>query len=129
MDYHIQNVQTGETVKVDPGGTLIGSAEHATLRTAEGGPYLAAFIVRYLSDWALFGLSNNPTVTFNRRPLHPGQRVSLSKGALLTVGEERFTFLCPPSAKETTPLEDEPGSRPVCFVFVTYPDGKEECRA
>jgi hypothetical protein len=127
MEYHLQNVRTGETVKLDPGGTLIGNAEHAAIQTTEDGPYLAAFVVRYPSEWALFGLANDPNVTFERRALQPGQRVPLSKGALLTIGEERYTFRSPQTEKEPTPLEEH-GSRPVCFAYVTYPDGKEECR-
>lgn len=128
MDYHLQNLRTGETVKVDPDGTLIGSADYANIQTAEDSPYLVALLVRYPNDaWAIFGLSDDQTVTFNRRPLQLGQRVLLNKGALLTVGEERFGFRSPQSGPEDAPHE-EPDSRPVCFAYVTYPDGKEECR-
>src|SRR5262245_47430354 len=59
MDYHLQNLRTGETFALSPQRTLIGTAEHATIRTAEGGPYLAALAVRYPSGWALYGLSND----------------------------------------------------------------------
>jgi pSer/pThr/pTyr-binding forkhead associated (FHA) protein len=128
MDFHLQNVQTGETVKLDPEGTLIGTADHATIRATEGGPLLGGFVVRYPMDWALFGLSDDPSVTYNRQPLRPGQRVTPTKGALFTTGEDRFTFLCPQSKPEIEPF-DEPMSRPICFAYITFPDGKEECRA
>jgi hypothetical protein len=126
MDYHLQNVQTGDTVKLDPDGTLIGSADYAGIRTAEGGPYGAALAVRYPSGWALFGLSDDPGVTFDRQPLRPARRVALHKGALLTVGSERFTFMTPRGEEQARPPEAE---RPVCLAYVQYPDGKEECRA
>jgi hypothetical protein len=128
MEYHLQNVQTGETVKLAPEGALIGSADYAAVRTADGGPYLAALAVRYPSGWALFGLSDDPGVTHDRRPLRPGQRVALRKGALLTVGAERFTVLSPRSGDEPEPIP-EAASPPVCLAYVQYPDGKEECRA
>jgi|GEM_PF-1754108 len=127
MDYYLQNVRTGETAKLSPDRTLIGTAEHATI-PVESGPYLAAFAVRYPTGWALFGLSDDETVTFNRQPLRPGQRVSLHKGALLTAGDERFTLLHPRSQTESeaAPANEVP---PVCLLEVRYPDGQEECRA
>lgn len=128
MDYHLQNVQTGETVKVVPNGTLIGSAEHSTFLTAMNGPYLSALVVRYPNEWAIFGLSNDSAVTFNRKPLRAGQRARVYKGSLLAVEEERFTFISPQTEPEAE-SHNSADSRPVCFVYIRYPDGKEECRA
>jgi hypothetical protein len=127
MDLHLHNARTGETFKLAPDGTLIGSAEHAAV-AAEGGPYLAALAVRYPSGWALFGLSNELGVTFNRQPLGPAQRVTPRKGDLLTVGDERFTFVSPQARPED---EETPAAEPPtpCLLYVLYPDGKEECRA
>lgn len=127
MDYHLQNAQTGETVKLDPDGTLVGAADYAAVRTGEGGPYMAALAVRYPSGWALFGLSDDPSVTFDCQPLRPGQRVAPRKGALLTAGPDRFTFLSPQDEGEWG-LPPGLESRPVCLAYVQYPDGKEECR-
>ena len=126
MGLHLQNVRTGETVKLAPERTLIGTAEHATVCTAEGGPYLAALAVRYPTGWALYGLSDDPGVTFNRLPLDPAQRVLPKRGDLLTVGEERFTFLAPQSGPDA-PAADPPP--PACFAYITNPDGMEECRS
>ena len=126
MDFHLHNVRTGETVKLAPDRTLIGTADHATVVTAEGGPYLAALAVRYPAGWALYGLSDDPGVTFNRLPLHAAQRVTPKRGDLLTVGEERFTFLTPRSDPEA-PVTDAPA--PACFAYIQNPDGMEECRA
>jgi hypothetical protein len=127
MEYHLQNIQTGETVKLAPEGVLIGSADYAAVRTAEGGPYLAALAVRYPAGWAIFGLCDDPDVTFDRHPLRPGQRVTPRKGSLLAVGAERFTFISPRNEEEPEP--PAPAEPPVCLAYVQYPDGKEECRA
>ena len=125
MDFHLQNVRTGETVKLSPDRTLIGTADHAEIRTAEGGPYLAALAVRTPAGWSLFALSDDDAVTFNRRPFGVGQRAALKKGDLLVIGDERFTFLAPGDAPPA-PDADPP---PACFAFVHNPDGMEECRA
>lgn len=125
MDLYLQNVRTGETTKLSPDRTLIGTAEHATI-PMESGPYLAAFAVRYTTGWALFGLSDDESVTFNRQPLRPAQRVLLHKGALLTIGDERYTFLHPRSQTENEAPAS--GTPPVCLLEVRYPDGQEECR-
>ena len=128
MDYHLQNLATGETVKLNPEGAIIGTAEHAAVRTAEGGPYMAAFAVRYPGGWSIFGLSDGEGVTYNRRPLHAGMRVTPKKGDLLVVGEEKFTVLRPGSGADSPPpAATEPPEG--CFAYVQYPDGKEECRA
>jgi hypothetical protein len=128
QEFHLQNVRTGETVKLVPDRTLIGAADHAVLRTAEDGPYLAALAVRYPTAWALFGLSDAPTVMFNRQPLSAGQRVTPKRGDLLAIGDERFTFLTPRSQQPAAPPPaDVPP--PSCFAYIQNPDGMEECRA
>ena len=124
-DFHLQNVRTGETVKLPAERALVGTADYAAVRTA-GGPYLAALAVRYPAGWALFGLSDDPTVTFNREPLGPAQRAVPKRGDLLVIGDDRFTFLAPGGAAE---LPDEDIRPPDCFAYITNPDGMEECRA
>src|SRR5262245_48639798 len=125
MDLHLQHVRSGETTKLSPERTLIGTADHATLRTEEGGPYLAALAVRYPTGWAVFGLSDSG-VMFNRQPLRAGQRVTPKRGDLLVVGTERFTFVAPGS-QTAEPEADVPA--PGCFAYIQNPDGMEECRA
>lgn len=126
MDFHLQNVRTGETVKLSPERALVGTADYAAVRTA-GGPNLAALAVRYPTGWALFGLSDDPAVTFNREPLGPAQRATPKRGDLLVVGADRFTFLAPGGAAEPPP--DDESRPPDCFAYITNPDGMEECRA
>ncbi len=123
MDFHLQNLTTGVTVKLPPDRTLIGSADYATIQTASDGPYLAALVVRYPTGWVLFGLCDEG-VTFNRQPLHAAQRVTPKRGDLLIVGEDRYTFLTPGIASAVP--DDAP---PDCFAYITNPDGMEECRA
>lgn len=123
-DFHLQNVRTGETLKL-PERALIGTAEHATIATPEDGPYLAALIVRYPTGWAVFGLSDDAAVTFNRQPLLPAQRVVPRRGDLLIVGDERWTFVSPRAEPDAQPAADAPP----CFVYIRNPDGMEECRA
>jgi tetratricopeptide (TPR) repeat protein len=125
MEFHLQNVRTGETVKLSPERTLIGTADHAAIRTGDG-PYLAALAVRYPGGWAVFGLSDDPGVTFNRRPFGVAERVTPKRGDLFTVGDERFTFLAPGN-DPAPPVSDAP--TPACFAYIQNPDGKEECRA
>jgi hypothetical protein len=81
--------------------------------------------VRYPTGWAVFGLSDDPAVTYNRRPLTPGQRIEPKRGDLLIVGTERYTFVCPQSAPDDPAGADAPH----CFVYIRNPDGMEECRA
>ncbi|MBY0460195.1 MAG: FHA domain-containing protein, partial [Gemmataceae bacterium] len=135
MGFHLHNAQTGETLKLPPDRTLIGAAEHATIRTA-GGPYLAALVVKYPSGWTMFALSDD-AVRFNRQPFRAGQRVRLKKGDALTIGDERFTFLAPQGqnpeqnasqSSADVALPDDPPPADL-FVYVTSPDGMEECRA
>lgn len=123
MDFQLQNARTGETVKLTPERTLIGTADHATVRTDDG-PYMAALAVRYPTGWAVFGLSDEGVI-FNRRPLRAAQRVTPKKGDLLVVGDDRYTFLAPRS--DPDPADDTPA--PDCFAYITNPDGMEECRA
>jgi hypothetical protein len=125
LDFYLQNVQTRETVKLPPERFLIGTAEHATLQTADGGPYLAALVVRYSTGWAVYGLSDDGMVTYNRALFGPGQRIDPKKGDLLIVGSERFSFMTPQSGP-TDLVEADP---PPCYVYVRNPDGMEECRA
>ncbi len=127
MDLHLQNVRTGVTAKLSPERTLIGAADHATIRSAVDGPYLAALAVRYPSGWALYGLGDDSEVTFNRRPFRAGQRVSPKKGDLLTVLNERFLFLAPNS--DAPPNDTSAVAVPACFAYITDPEGKEECRS
>jgi hypothetical protein len=126
MDYHLQNLRTGETLSLNPFRTLLGTAEHATVRTSEGSPYLAALAVRYPAGWAIHGLSQDSRVTFNRLPLHVAQQFTLNKGDLLVVGEDKFSVISPRSV----PATDPPPSiaPPTCFAYIRNPDGLEECR-
>src|SRR5262249_25735190 len=126
MDYHLQNVRTGETHALNPQRTLIGTAEHATIPTTEAGPYLAALLVKYADGWVVHGLSDDPGVTFNRAPLGVGQQVGLKKGDLLVVGEDRFSIVSP--HRTDAPRPEAPDAPPACFVFIRNPDGMEECR-
>ncbi len=127
MDYHLQHLRTGETVKLHPERTLIGTAEHATIRTTDG-PYLAALAVRYPNGWTIFGLSDDESVSYNRQPLRLGQRITPQRGDLLMVGEEKFTLLRPGHQPDSPPAPDTPPAEG-CFAYIQYPDGKEECRA
>jgi hypothetical protein len=124
-DFYLQNVRSGETVKLPHDRALIGTAEHAAIQTAEGGPYLAALAVRYPTGWTVFGLCDDPGVTYNRQPLGSAQRVIPKKGDLLVVGAERFTFLAPRSEPDEPPSTD----MPPCYAYIRNPDGMEECRA
>jgi hypothetical protein len=126
MDLHLQNVRSGDTYKLSPDRTLIGSADHANIRTA-GDVYLAALAVRYPSGWALFGLSDDPEVTFNRQPLRAVQRVAPKKGDLLIVRGERYAFIAP--GNEAGPEPPEPVTPPPCFATIKDAEGMEECRA
>src|SRR5262245_12831706 len=127
MNYYLQNLRTGETLTLHHTGTLIGTAEHAHIKTAEGGPYLAALAVRYPSGWAVHGLSDSPGVTFNRKPLQIGQQAAPKKSDLLAIGEERFSFVTPHSTLTNDPPPTE--TAPHCFAYIRNPDGQEECRA
>lgn len=69
MDYHLENVRTGETHSLNPNRTLIGLADHADVHTSDIGSYLAALIVRYPSGWTVHGLSENPRAKYNGEPL------------------------------------------------------------
>lgn len=124
-DFHLQHVRTGETFKLLHDRTLIGAADHATVVTPEGTPYLSACVVRYPTGWAVFGLTDDPSVTYNRQPLRPGQRAVPRRGDLLIVGDERWTFVTPRADSEPPPPPDPPH----CFVYIRNPDGMEEVRA
>ncbi|HEX4608302.1 MAG TPA: hypothetical protein VH092_08860 [Urbifossiella sp.] len=127
MDYYLQSVRTGETIALDPRRTLIGSAGHAAVRTAGDTPYLAAAVVRYPHGWVLHGLSDDPGVTLNRRPLRAAEQVAVAKGSLLAVGKDRFSFVTPHTGPPPDPAPDDPP--PVCSAYIRNPDGMEECRA
>jgi hypothetical protein len=127
MDFYLQNLRTGETVPLDPRRTLIGSADHAAVRTAADTPYLAAAAVRYPHGWALHGLSDDPGVTFDRRPLRAAEQVALAKGSLLAVGGERVRFITPHAGPPPAPAPADPP--PACSAYIRSPDGMEEYRA
>jgi hypothetical protein len=126
MDYHLQNLGTGDATTLDPERTLIGSADHATVRTGEDSPYLAALAVCYPAGWVVHGLSDDPNVRFNREPLRVPRQVTPRPGDLLDVGEERFRFVPVgggPAGPQ--PPTDPP---PACYAYIINPDGMEECR-
>ena len=125
MDFHLQNLRTGVAHALNPHRTLIGSAEHAVVCTAERGPYLAALIVRYPTGWAVRGLSDEPTVTFNRQPLRVTEMATPQPGDVLAVGDDRFRFMSPGSSSDVPVVPDD---LPTCCATVRYPDGMEECR-
>ena len=129
MDYHLQNLQSGETHSLNPNRTLIGLAEHADVRTTDVGSYLAALIVRYPTGWTIHGLSDNPASTYNGEPLRVGRQITPRYGDTLAVGEEQFRFRSPrgPSSSTTTTTRTDPP--PSCFLYVRGQDGHEECRA
>jgi hypothetical protein len=126
MDYHLQNLRTGASHSVIPERTLIGTADHATVRTAAG-PFLAALVVRYPGGWAIHGLSDDPGVTFANAPLQVTQQAVVRPNAVLRVGSERFRFV--PSHKLAETPSDEAEPPPTCYAYVLDPDGVEECRA
>src|SRR5437763_1840360 len=107
MDYHLQNLRTGETLALDPSRTLIGTAGYADVRTPDG-PYLAALAVRYPTGWAVRGLSDDPAVRYNRELLPVGRCVTPKKGDLLVVGADRFSVTSPHPAPPTPPPPHEP---------------------
>jgi hypothetical protein len=127
MDYHLENVRTGETHSLNPNRTLIGLAEHADVRTSDTGSYLAALIVRYPSGWTIHGLSDNPRATYNGEPLRVGMQIAPKNGDILEVGDERFRFRSP-RGQAFSDIQDT-ASPPSCFVYVRGQDGQEECRA
>jgi tetratricopeptide (TPR) repeat protein len=126
MEYHLQNVRTGETLSLQPQRTLIGTAKHATIRTSEGSPYLAALAVRYPTGWAVHGLSHDHKVTFNRKPLRVAQQFAMKKSDLLVIGEDRFTVVSPRSESAVSAIPAN--APPTCFAYIRNPDGMEECR-
>src|SRR5580698_7203585 len=126
MDFYLENLRTGEQSAVDPNRTLIGSAEHANIRTAESGPFLAALIVSYPTGWSVHGLSDDK-VLFNGKPLRVTQQVTPQSGDLLEIAEDRFRFTAISSLPLDPPVAETP-SLPSCFAYIRFPDGMEECR-
>ncbi len=126
MDFHLQNLRTGEAHALNPHRTLIGSAEHANIRTSVSCPYLAALVVRYPDAWIVRGLSSDAGVTFNRQPLRVTEFATPQPGDMLAIGQDRFRFVSPRIAAEAPPSEPD---LPTCNATVRYPDGMEECRA
>src|SRR5947207_1642772 len=114
MDLHVQNLRTGESVALDPDRTLIGTAEHAAVRTADGGPFLAALVVRYPDGWVVHGLSPHRKVRFNRQPLPAGRRATPRPGDVMEVGGERFLFHADAAAGEFPPPPAD-DARPPAF--------------
>jgi hypothetical protein len=127
MDYHLQNLKTGETYSLNPNRTLIGLAEHADVRTSDPGSYLVALIVRYPSGWIIHGLSDNPSAKYNGVALRIGRPIAPRYGDLIEVGEEQFRFMSPRGPASTTAMDDSPP--PSLFLYVRGQDGQEECRA
>jgi hypothetical protein len=126
MDYYLENLRTGDTTALNPNRTLIGTAEHATIRTTENGPFLAALIVSYPNGWSVHGLSDDK-VTFNCKPLRVTQQVTPQSGDLLEIAEDRFRFTAISSSPLDPPVAETP-SLPSCFAYIRFPDGMEECR-
>jgi hypothetical protein len=126
MNFHLLNVRTGESFPLHPDRTLIGTADHAAIRT-DGGPYLAALLVRYPAGWVVHGLSDDPDVTFNRQTLKVTQQVWPQAFDVLAVGDELFRFV--PEGGWVPDEDVSQDSPPSCFVYVRDPDGVEECRA
>lgn len=124
MDCLLQNLRTGETFALNPHRTLIGTAPHATIRTAGGGPFLAALAVSYPGCWAIYSLTDDAGTTYNREPFRVGQRATPQPGDVLAIGEERLRLLLP--RKTARP---ESAALPACFAYIQDPDGTEECRA
>jgi hypothetical protein len=127
MDYHLENVRTGQTYSLNPNRTLIGLAEHADVPTSDEGSYLAALIVRYPSGWIVHGLSDNPLARYNGEPLGVGRQISPRYGDLIEVGEDQFRFRSPRGPSSSVVKDDS--APPSCFVYVRGQDGQEECRA
>jgi len=126
MDYHLENVRTGETYSLNPNRTLIGLAEHADIRTADAGTYLAALIVRYSSGWTIHGLADNPAVKFNGQVFRAGMQIAPRYGDRIDIGEEEFRFRSPRGPAPSA-LHDGAHS-PNCYLYVRDQDGQEECR-
>lgn len=125
MDYHLQNLQTGERHPLHPERTLIGTAGHATIHTQEGSPFLAALVVQYPAGWVVHALSDDPSVVLNKAPFRVGQQQTFRPNDLLAVGEERLRFVGPhnlPIPPTTT------RAAPSCCVYVSDANGVEECR-
>jgi hypothetical protein len=126
MDYQLQNLRTGEFISLDPDRTLIGTADHALVRTDENSPFLAALAVRYPTGWVVHGLSDDPTVRFNREPLRTPRQVAVRPGDLLDVGEDRYRFVAAGGGLAGPQSPAEPA--PPCYAYIRNPDGMEECR-
>ena len=122
MDFHLQNVRTGQTHALDPVRTLIGTADHATLRVPEG-PYLAALVVRYPGGWVVHGFADDVGVTLNRQPLRIAQRIVPQPFDVFAIGDEMYRFVGPGALR---PPVAQPA--PTCLAYIRSPDGQEECR-
>jgi hypothetical protein len=127
MDYNLQNLRTGESHSLDPHRTLIGSAEHATIRVAEGGPFLGVLIVRYPTGWAVHGLADDVSVTYNSKPLKVTRQVAPEAGDVLGIGDELFRFVVVANSYRK-PKSAFLGTPPSCFAYIHFPDGMDECR-
>jgi hypothetical protein len=126
MDYHLQNMRSGETHSLNPNRTLIGLADHADVHTSDVGSYLAALIVRYPSGWTIHGLSESPAARYNGEPLQVGRQIVPRSGDLIEIGEERYRFVSPRGCAASAAESASPSS---CFVYIRGQDGQEECRA
>jgi pSer/pThr/pTyr-binding forkhead associated (FHA) protein len=127
MDFYLENMRTGEQVAVDPNRTLIGNADHATIRTAANGPFLAALIVSYPTGWSVHGLTDEK-VLFNGSPLCVTRQLTPQPDDVLEVCGERFRFVAAPDASPDHFPPQEAETLPSCFAYIRFPDGMEECR-
>ncbi len=124
MDYYLENLRTGALIALNPDRTLIGNADHVTIRTCETGPFVAALIVNYPSGWVVHGLCDE--LLYNGKPLRVTQQVVPRAGDVLQVENEQYRFAAvPDSQRDSVP---GPGSLPSCFAYIRFPDGMEECR-
>ena len=127
MDYYLENLRTGEIAALNPNRNLIGTAEHATIRTESSGPFLSALIVHYPSGWSVHGLSDEQ-VEFNGNPFRVTHQITPQAGDLLDVGGDRFRFV-PELDSPFASAPEEYDPLPSCFAYIRFPDGMEECRA
>src|SRR4051812_6204238 len=88
MDYILHNTRTGEAHLLNPARATVGATRHATITTQPDGPTLAALVVRYPSGWAVHGLSDDATVTFNGAPLRVTDRAAPRPDDELAVGTD-----------------------------------------
>jgi hypothetical protein len=126
MDYYLENLRTGDIAALNPNRTLIGTSDHATIRTEGDGPFLAALIVHYPGGWSIHGLSDEQ-VLLNGKSLVVTQQITPQSGDLLEVAKDRFRFV-PELDSPPEPRLREADPLPSCFAYIRFPDGMDECR-